>query len=165
MTRCGAVAGCVCGNDQETNMMSVAEGAAASGFKLQFFPSTSLSDTSPHLARASFLSRSRRLANERSGGFRCGGGFCRRCRPDNAATAGRGSWRLLRASVVSSARRLVAQHSAPTPPSSLQNLLKYKCVFLGDQGTGKTSIIKAFMVRPVFERTRVFFARHRAPHR
>ncbi len=48
---------------------------------------------------------------------------------------------------MSSARRLVAQRSVPTPPSSPQNLLKYKCVFLGDQGTGKTSIIKAFMVR------------------
>ena len=30
-------------------------------------------------------------------------------------------------------------------PQQVAALLKYKCVFLGDQGTGKTSIIKAFM--------------------
>ena len=35
--------------------------------------------------------------------------------------------------------------TAVTALPQLAPLSKYKCVFLGDQGTGKTSIIKSFM--------------------
>ena len=44
-----------------------------------------------------------------------------------------------------SAALAAAGVAATTTLPQLAPLSKYKCVFLGDQGTGKTSIIKSFM--------------------